>query len=261
MKGKLVMDWNALVDFIQSEDEGFMAAVRGVLPEELERAEQNNAVRLPASYRQFVALMGRDSAGFCLFSSSESQNFDDLVASLPTESYPAGRYFKIAFPIDESDISPFDYFLDLSRSDGVDAPIVMFEDIGEFRERDVREVEFTFGEQVQRRIFAFLVLEPAPRQAMLVTSNATREESEASKRAALALLERTGFARVLPDLPRVTCLRRGTLAALVDEIGSGLGVVITLGGDDERTLEVVLDQLLERFPDAIVNRAGGPLAS
>lgn len=254
------MDWEALTNFIRVEAPDFMVSLQGVPLDDLERTEKAAAIRLPDNYRQFVAMMGRFSAGFSLFSSSESHNFDDLTAALPAESYPGKRYFKIAFPIDDSDISPPDYFLDLSRSDGVDAPIVMFEDIGGFKERDVREVGFTFGEYITRRIFTFLVLDRAPRRAMLVTARRSREESNASKRAIVALLEKMGFTTVLPDLPRVSCYRRGSLAALVDEVGNGLGVVISFGGDDERALEVVLDQLLERFPDAIVNRPGGPLA-
>jgi hypothetical protein len=75
---------------------------------------------------------------------------------------------------------------------------------------------------------------------------------------AVALLERMNFALVLPSLERVACLRRGQLGAMVDVLVGGLAVAINLGADDRRALEIVVDQLLMRFPDAAVSGVGGP---
>jgi hypothetical protein len=255
------MNWESLTAFIVAEDPAFASRLRGVPPEDLDRVEQELGVRLPMDYRQFAAIMGRETAGFYLFGPGENQNFADLVADLPTDSYPADRYFKIAFPSDDSDISPPDYFLDLSRSDDVDGPVVMFEDIGEFTAEEVAETGFTFAEQLTRRIFTFLVLERLPERATMTLGRLSREQAAADRSDAIVLLGRMGFAPVLDDLPRVSCLRRDRLAALVDERVDGFGLAVRLGSPDKHALEVVLDQLLERFPDAIVNRPGGPLAS
>jgi hypothetical protein len=253
------MNWDALAAFISAEDPAFASLLRGVPHEELARVEEEFGLRLPLNYRQFVTTMGKDSAGLYLFGPSQNQTFDDLLIYLPDDSYPAERYFRIAFPVDDSDISPPDYFLDLSRSDGVDAPVVMFEDTGSFKTEDVEETGFTFGEQVTRRVFTVLVLDRLPERATLVLARPSPELMKATKGAVLTLLGTMGFVPVLPELERVSCLRRGRLGALVDERVNGLAVAISIGSDDAMSLEVVLDQLLERFPDGLVNRPGGPL--
>lgn len=251
------MDWNALSAFVRAEAPDFAASLQGVAPEAVERVEQESGVRLPLNYRQFVTTMGIEAAGFYLFGPGHSQKFNELAAELPAETYPGHRYFKIAFPVDESAISPPDYFLDLSRSDGVDAAVVVFEDVGDFRPENVRDLDFTFGEQVARRLFTFLVLERALERATVVLGSLTRAQGEESKREILALLDRAGFSRVLPQLLRVGCLRRRDVYAMVDEHAEGLSVVVSLGSQDAVALTALLDQLRDRFPQAAMRRPGG----
>jgi hypothetical protein len=251
------MDWNALVRFVRAENPAFLAAFRGVPPEEVHAVEELCGVHLPDSYREFLGRMGRDSGRFYLFGPGHAQELETLRADLPADSYPA-RYFKVAVPVVDSDISPLDYFLDLERSDGVDAPIVTFEDMGHFRQEYVRDLGFTFGEWVTHAIFMFLAIGHEPEQASVVIGSPSPKAAPGLKDEAVALLERMNFALVLPSLERVACLRRGQLGAMVDVLVGGLAVAINLGADDRRALEIVVDQLLMRFPDAAVSGVGGP---
>ena len=60
------------------------------------------------------------------------------------------------------------------------------------------------------------------------------------------------FRPMLPLEERVTILRRGTLSAVVttwEPVGT---VSISLAGQESRELKIVVDQWLERFPEAAV---------
>jgi hypothetical protein len=252
------MERNVLIDFIRTEAPEFAASLQGAQVAQVELAERLAGVRLPLTYRDFVLTMGVDSGGLSLFGASENQDFNRLVKRLPPRTYPADRYFKIAFADDPSDISPPDYFLDLARGDAVDAPIVAFEDIGQFVPDMVNDVGMTFGEQLTDRVFSFLLIDPAPEQFSVVIGNLSREQGSASKRAAMTALNDMGFSRALPELPRVACFRRARLAVVLNVQVEGLSIALNFGGFDPQEREVVLDQLQLRFPSAALNRFRPP---
>lgn len=251
------MDWNALGQFIAAENSNLFSTFRGVAPQEIRRVEQLCDIRLPDSYREFLLRMGADSGGFYLFGPGHSQQLEALTEDLPPDSYPGRRYFKIAVPTVDSDISPVDYFMDLERSDGADAPIVTFEDMGDFNQEYVREMGFTFGEWVTHAFFMFLAVGHEPQQATVVIGSPTLQTARTMKNDAVSLLGRMNFELALPSLDRVSCLRRGQIVAMVDLLAGGLGVAVNIGADDRPALEVVVDQLLVRFPDAAVSGIGG----
>jgi hypothetical protein len=250
------MTWEPLANFIRDEDPALAASLRGVPRERVELIEQEYQLRLPETYRRFLFAMGEDSDGLDLFAPHRVQRFEDLVAQLPSRIYPRQRYFKIAAAIDAtSEISPDDYFLDLSRSDGVDAPIVAFQDtddaeIDVFDPARVRDTPFTFSEQATNSFFTVLVLQ---RTATAATVAVGPLEDLGSTAAVVDVFRLMGFTPVLPSQGRVITLRRGTLGALLNAWESDFrGVSIALGGQDTVEFEVVLDQLLARFPDAFV---------
>src|SRR5262249_51966390 len=149
-----------------------------------------------------------------------------------------------------SEISPEDYFLDLGRSDGIDAPLVAFQDsdeaeIDEFDAARVRNMPFTFSEQATNSFFSILVLARTTTRAMVTIAPLDRGGSNAN---IVDSLQAMGFRSVLPPERRVTTLRRGSLGALVNVWELDLhGATIALGGDDRVELNVVIDQLLGRF--------------
>src|SRR5262249_46740754 len=150
----------------------FVAALEGVTPDEIARVEREYQIRLPDSYRQFVLNMGANSAGFHLFGPTQNQRFPDVAAQVPDESYPTQEYFKIARADDERMINAPDHFLDLRRSDGMDAPIVAFEADEEFTLENVRDYGFTFLEQADRRLFGHLANLRSPERALLTILSA-----------------------------------------------------------------------------------------
>jgi hypothetical protein len=255
------MTWESLADFIRAEDPALAASLRGVPGDRVRLIEREYRLQLPEMYRQFLFAMGDYSDRLNLFGPQRIQRFEDLVAQLPSRLYPVQRYFKIAAAIDaNSEISPADYFLDLSRSDGVDAPIVAFQDTDDaeldvFDPARVRDTPFTFSEQATNSFFTVLVLQRATAAATVAVGPFDDVRSRATVVDVLGLM---GFTPPLPPQGRVIPLRRGTLGALINDWESDLaGVTIALGADDTVELEVVLDQLLARFPDAFVQYERG----
>jgi hypothetical protein len=119
-------------------------------------------------------------------------------------------------------------------------------------------MSFTFSEQSTNSFFTILVLERTAYGATMVIGPL----SDVDRTGAIAVVVDTframGFAAVLPPETRVTTLRRGTFGALINLWDDQIkGVTIALGDDDRITLQVVIDQLLVRFPDAVVTNDRG----
>lgn len=254
------VSWDSLMAFVQTEAPSFAASLEGVAQEDIVTVEDRYRVHLPESYRQFLLTLGMNSAGFYLFGPSHSHRFADVVAQMPEASYPVQEYFRVAYVTDSTMISPLDYFLDLKRSDGVDAPIVMFEgdEDEEFVAENVQEHGFTFLEQTYRRFFGHLANLDLPERALLTILSAAPQRDTLSMTALVAVLNEMRFDPALPSLSRVSCLRRGGVWAVVDVHAAGRGLAISLWSKERSTLEAVTDQLSIRFPDARVTDRGRP---
>jgi hypothetical protein len=251
------MPWEALAGFIRTLDPAFAGSVKGVPADEIQRVELEYRLRLPGMYRDFLETMGKDSGDFTLFGFGQDESFDDLIAEMPDASYPLDRYFRISRAGDNARFGESDYFLDLGRADEDDAPIVRFEETPDFISGHVSEWRFTFAEWVTRQVFSFFVLDRAAARAIVVVTRDDVAEGQFSKEAVVTLLGRANFEPVLPPLPRVSCLRRGESGALVDLLASGLAIEVILAGE-RRDLEIVVDQLLVRYPSATVTNPDAP---
>lgn len=189
-------------------------------------------VRLPATYREFLRTMGRSSGRF-VWERGYDHGFATITRRLPTDAYPA-RYFKIAQTTDDhvaDDGTAVDYFLDLEHGDGVDAPLVTFED-PTLRDPDA-DPDYPglrpagrFASRFTRSWFRCVVLE---RQRC----GETVEIASSSDRV-VAVLKELGFVEVLPPLPDTRCLRRGAEDGALVELGSSAGRRARSPGRDRR---------------------------
>ena len=251
------MSWDRLVAFVQMEAPSFMASVKGVSPDEIARVESDYRLRLPDNYRRFLLLMGDDSAGFYLFGRGQDQRFANLITHGSDASYPE-RYFKIARAIDDSLVTRLDHFLDLARTDGVDAPIVMFETDGDedFDPDNVIEKGFTFLEHAYRRLFAHVADERAPERVMVAIPSGPGGNEPSSLGDVVRVLEQMRFTLALGPLERVAGLRRGDIWALVATHLDGRGFAVSLWSDERSGLEGPSDQLLIHYPNATAHSRG-----
>jgi hypothetical protein len=247
------MNWTQALEFINSADPSFAAKMQGVPLKDIEAAEAGCHIRLPESYRQFLLTMGVESGDFRAPVATQTHNFYDVMELLPDEDYPLDRYFRVSFASDETQISPPDYFLDLARSDGADAPLVTFEGGGNFNPRDVVETGFTFGEQVTDRIFRFFEFNKRPETDRIFIPIVVANEAPRQMRTAVDLLTRMHFEMALPPLPHVECLHRRGASAIVAIREPNELVKINLAATERSELRALVDQVLVNLPDAHVS--------
>jgi hypothetical protein len=238
------MNWSKALEFINTADPTFTTNMRGVPLKDVEAAEAGCKIRLPESYRQFLLMMGVESGRFRATAATQTQNFYDVLELLPDEDYPLDRYFRVSFASDESQISPPDYFLDLARSDGEDAPLVTFEGGGNFNPGDVAETGFTFGEQVTDRIFRFFEFKRRPEKDRVFILSVPPDDAPQHMKAAVDLLGRMRFEIALPPLRRIACLTRTDASAIVAIREPNALVKINIGSLERSGLHALVDQVL-----------------
>jgi hypothetical protein len=242
------MNWQTALEFINAADPTFAGQMKGVPPADIEATEAGCNITLPQAYRQFLLLMGAASGRFSATAATQTHRFYEVMELLPDEDYPIDRYFRVSFASDETQISPPDYFLDLARSDGEDAPLVTFEGGGSFNPNEVVETGFTFGEQVSDRIFRVFEFNKRPHTERIYRLEVTLAEAPALMQAAIDLLTRMRFDFALSRLPRIACLNRTDASAIVSISEPNELVKINIGSDRLPELRALVDQVLVGLP-------------
>jgi hypothetical protein len=121
-----------LIQLIERYEPGYSQTIRGASLEEIQRLEQLTGRSLPACYREFLLLMGKDMAGlqiaglsFCI------DQIIDFYASgdwIPPKEY-------LLFGIQGED--PYlDYYLECTEPEPRDCPVVRFPSEGEFSKKE-----------------------------------------------------------------------------------------------------------------------------
>jgi hypothetical protein len=249
-----VTRWADLRAFIDARAPTYWSSTKGVPRDEIAAGEEAAGVKLPRLYVDFLADIGAESGGLKPFGASQTCCFDRIMAELPAEGYPGDRYFKVAIEEDTSLVCFLDTFLDLARSDGHDAPLVQFEDIGMFEEDMVTSQGFTLAEQLTRRVFDFVVLEPRPHKTSLGIYNLkTPEDVERQRQLLYQLLAKMGLTTVLPPEPRVACFHSDKLSALVRFLTEVHSFAVTLGAVDKKVAKAAVEQLRDHVPQILVD--------
>lgn len=246
-----MIKWADLEAFMAARDPKYREEVRGVPDGDIAACEEGCAVILPQIYVGFLGVMGADCGALRPFGPTQDCGFHGLVEDLPARYYPGDRYFKVSREGDMSRITRLDTFLDLDRSDGADAPLVQFEDGGEFAPEAVTEFRFTLGEQLARNFFRAFELNRRPHRKVVRGGSQPAAQGERDLHAAVEVLGRSEFEPVLPLLPRVACLGHRGASALVELHALSGAVSVHLGAEDMRALGVVVEQILAAFPDAV----------
>jgi hypothetical protein len=248
------MNWREVLAYVDSVDPAFRSRLKGVPEHDIALTEGGLHIRLPASYREFLLLMGVDSGDLSPLTAVQNHSFYDVLELLPDDDYPAQRYFRVAFADDETQISPPDTFLDLARSDGYDAPLVAFEGGGGFDAAQVQETGFTFGEQISQRVFEKFGLERSAQKEVVYVSNLGPDEARNRLARVSRLLTQMRFEHALPPMPRVVGMHRpdARAAVVVREPLNLLRVV--LGAADKTEARVLADQILTAEPEAELYR-------
>lgn len=250
-----MMRWADLRGFIDARAPTYWGSTKGVPRDEIAAIEDARHVSLPRIYVDFLGAMGVDAGDLCPFGPSQGHDIHRLRGEPEERPYPRDRYFKVAIEDDRSLVIALDTFLDLAGSDGDDAPLVQFEDIGVFDEEMVSPLGFTLGEQLTRSVFDFFELDSRQHKVSLgVYHLHAPEDVERQLQLLAQQFTRMGVVEVLPRQPHVACFRDDRLSALVEWMVDTDSVVVQMGAADRRISKVAVEQLRENVPGLVLDR-------
>jgi hypothetical protein len=252
------MNWEGILEFIRSKDPDFLSSARGVPAEVIREVEETYRIALPRAYVQFLSIMGESSGSFPPFAVAQNHGFSELLEQLP-DSLPEGRYFKVSFADDEQLITPVDYFLDLARRDAEDAALVMFEQGCAVDTGSAIDCGLTFGEYISMQVFSFFEFDRRAQHSAVLVFHVSPDQGPGRVAAGLTLLATLGFSLTFPPLPRVACLERDGLAALIFYQQSVTLSVIDIGGDEAPALKAMVEQVRNGTPNGKVRGTDGNL--
>jgi hypothetical protein len=194
--------------------------------------------------------MGDDSGTLHPFGETRTSAFSKLLADLPPRGYPARRFFKVAIETDELADGWFNMYLDLARSNGDDAALVMFEAPLDSGESDLPAEPLSFLETVIEHIFLTVDVAPKDYSARIFVHGDDPWRGMEIKREVVRRLIDGGFVLMLPDLPRVTCVSRGPVSILITDSDTSELVDVRFGGDDLEATDSAVRPLLSAVAGA-----------
>jgi hypothetical protein len=242
--------WSQVIDFIVQHDATLAASFVGVRQSDLEAVQTQYGIRLPSAYADFLRMMGENSGELHPFGETYVHAFSELLEQLPPDGYPAERFFKVAFVAEDLAVDLIDIYLDLSRSDGDDAPLVAFETPLAPNATNFSEDHLSFAERLVYRIFRRLDVDRRRYGAALVVFGAGAWDGRATKQAALNVLMRSGLSAALPDLRRVGCVTRESISVLISDSAPQKLVKFEIGGSSREAIDESVRHLLGAFPEA-----------
>jgi hypothetical protein len=244
------LSWSQVIDFIRRRDGVLASSFVGVRQSEIDAIQAQYGMILPSTYVDFLRTMGESSGELYPFGQTYVHTFSQLLEQLPPEDYPADRFFKVAFQLEEFAVDSIDVYLDLTRTDGHDAPLVMFETPVEATHASSIEDNLSVAERLVYRIFRRIDVNRKRYGADIMVFGSDLWNGSETKQAALSVLARSGFAAVLPDLRRVGCMTRESASVLISVADAEELVEFELGGDSREAIEEPVRELLAAFPDA-----------
>ena len=243
------IDWQSLVKFMRERDEALVSSFRGVSRSEIEAIQNECSVSLPSNYVNFLLTMGESSGELRPFGPTQVHAFSKLRDMLPPEDYAGERFFKVSFESDDLALAFLDTFLDLARSDGVDAPLVQFE-TGDDVMPAVDEVDWTFGESVIKCVFGEFALRRRTYGATILEVSGSLDEALHLKQTAAESLLRYGLRRTLSELKRVAAFSLDHASALITVPDPTNLLEIQIASDDLEVLKKLAEWLCTQLPSA-----------
>lgn len=239
------MNWELLQALIDTAYPRAAGPRTGLGQDELAACDALSKGRLPRIYRDYLAAMGSDASAPRLFGGNQRNIFlDEDVAEL------AGgwrRYFKVSRADDPTLVVSMDLFLDLDRSDGLDAPLVGFECTEDPEVAVAVPLGFSVCEQFASSVFRSVAVDPAP-LALELWAFAESEDERAQCHASLSrVIAELDLRLALPRLDRVVCARSSTLSVLIEACEPSIRV--TLAATDRVAIRTASEQMRDMIPE------------
>lgn len=230
------VDWQKLLAFLGDRKPGLPEKIRGVSQDELEALRRRSPVPLPENYVGFLRHFGGADGGFRVFP-RHHYLAAELLREGPQE--PAGwdpdRHLLIGLMESKECEDPHDLFLELSRGDATDAPLVGMD----LDPEEPSTQGFPLAHSLADRLILLAwrpVNRPKPAKARLVGfCNPAPGNTEVLQRyrALVAVAERLGFTPCVSATANTWMGRQGRETfALVYNALSDTVVSMELRGDD-----------------------------
>lgn len=247
----MLVNWSNIFAFIVEREPGFPAIIEGVSQEEIDTCQRELGIIFPAAYIQFITTMGADTGRYHPFGPKMDTNFYRLLRQVPNEDYDVREYFPVALETNESRAPMCDFYLDLRRSDGEDAPLVLAENGSDWCR--MSDEEITLLERLTESTWPTFELPRYEANRVIYVHAEEVEGLETARKQALALLDRRGHSPTLPPQLRIDCMASETEASIV-RIKEHLGLVrVVVAGHDEKELGRIVELFLDNVPNAAVS--------
>jgi len=243
--------WADLFSFMTERDPAFEATTLGADRNDIETVEQEIGITLPYSYVDFITTIGADTGRYHPFGPEMDTNFYRLLRQVPTEDYDVREYFPIALETNESRAPMCDLYLDLRRSDGADAPLVLAENGSDWCR--MSDEEITLLERLTESAWPAFELPCYSANRVIYVHAEGAEALGTAREQVLDLLDRRGHVPTLPSQHRVDCTASETEASIV-RVKEHLGLIrLVVAGHDEKELGRVVELFIDNVPNAAVN--------
>jgi hypothetical protein len=246
------IDWSRVIQFITQRDAALASSLVGVAAGQIESVQAQLGIVFPSAYVDFLRTMGEQSGSVLPFGDTQVHTFSKLVAQFPPEDYPPKRFFKVAFEASPNPIGVFDTYLDLTRADRLDAPLVRFEIALEGESPEILDEPLSFAETLCYRVFWELDMMRRDFDATLLVEDVAPVDALTTKDAAMSALGERGFTVALPDLVRVACLNREALSVLISISDESELIEFHLSSDTREAIDSGIRDLLAVCPAAVV---------
>lgn len=232
------LKWRDIASFLSDRVPDFSTHKVGVERGLVEEAAADLGVELPQLYIDMMVDIGVASGSYAPFGRAVDARFGGLRALHPPRTYPQERYFKVArhiasqVPSELRGLDPEEPFLDLTRSDGCDAPLITIDQAGPFKSHHVRDLHETLSASVARKAFIPFALAPLRNQATFFADVDEPDDAPGLEQEAYSVLSSMGYALAMPHTSGFTGLCAEQRAACVYLL-DGDTLVIQLASEGE----------------------------
>ncbi|MFO7562310.1 MAG: hypothetical protein R6X02_06675 [Enhygromyxa sp.] len=234
--------WSSIHQFISRREPAFDRESIPVPLDAIRMTERGLGIRFPQTYVDFLCTAGELSGSYAPFLVRVNTNFYDIVERVSRgTNYPVERYWPGGLRIDiDGDLH--DPFIDLARSDGMDAPLVTFEPRMCFDWQEPFDLMYTLAEELAANAFTLFEMERRKSSANFLIN--PFHESGLNYLELTQLLELT---EVVSASPRLRIFEgAGPVAAAIFVWSGNIGVEVA--SDDPRPCRRIYEVFRDNIP-------------
>lgn len=238
--------WKMIHDYIVRRDPSFEQSRTPIDVEVIETVQESCGVTFPSVYVDFLVAAGESSGAYHPFDEIHCANFFDIVERISKGTlFALEAYWPVGLKYDPR--AEFDDpFIDLTRIEGGDAPLVMFDGRHEvWAGNPAVDSEYTLSEELARNAFCAFEESRRAHSTLLVLS----PESSRAFEDVLEYLQLMEMMEVLAPTPRFRVFDRADTLGVSVHLGLRT-IGITIAGNELRDCWEVVDVIRRNIENA-----------